>query len=120
VKQYLLNLWLWLSGWFKFGRIHFREGWSADWKWCLVYGINYGINVLTGGAVQSISGRLQRHRAGKVWDFMLDVIEKFDTNHGANAGAPLFGSVESPQWIQWTWLLIIVTSLGVRVYVLLS
>ena len=116
MKQYFTNLWLWLSGWFKFGRITFREGWSADWRWYLVYGINYGINVITGGAVQPISGRLQKHRSGKVWDFILRMVERIDTYHGANAGAPLFGSLESPVWVQWGFLVAIVILIGSHVY----
>lgn len=120
MRQYFDNIGLWMAGWFKLDRINFKEGWSNDWQWKLVYGLNYGINVLTGGAVQPISARLQRHRAGKVWDFILDVIEKFDNGHGANAGAPLFSSLESPAWIQWSWLVIIIIFIGKQVYGLLS
>ena len=40
----------------------------------------------TGGAICTVSRRAQDHRSGWAWDKLLDVIEKFDRDHGALSG----------------------------------
>jgi hypothetical protein len=97
---YLQNCWLFLRGFFRFGEIDFKPGWSAgSIKWWLLYLIDYGINVVfLAGQVESISRHAQDHRSGKVWDFILDIIEKFDKDHGPRSGPPLWDSELPPKW----------------------
>lgn len=100
MKNYVLNLWLWVKGFTLLGTLEYRGTfWSAK-TYAPVYLIDVGLNVLSGGAVCTLSRRFQEHRAGWVWDKILDVIEKFDKDHGPKAGGAEWGSVESPKSVQ--------------------
>lgn len=97
---YFRNVWLWLVGWGRFDEVGFRDGWSAKSPlWWLLYLLDYGANVvLLAGQVETISRHAQDHRSGWVWDKLLDIIEKFDKDHGPRSGPPLFGSELPPKW----------------------
>ena len=97
---YLKNCWAWLRGWARFDEIQFREGWSAKSPaWWALYGLDIGANViLLAGQVETISRHAQDHRSGWFWDKLLDVIEKFDEDHGPRSGPPLWDSELPPKW----------------------
>lgn len=97
--RYPRNILLWLFGFTQLGTLDYKPGWNA-WKFLPVYLIDCGLNVITGGAVCTISRRAQDHRSGWAWDKLLDVIEKFDRDHGALSGPPLWGSKECGKWTQ--------------------
>jgi hypothetical protein len=99
MSNYLHNLRLWLTGFSKLGDLAYKPGWDR-WKFLPVYIFDVGLNVLTGGAVCTVSRRAQDHRSGWVWDKLLDAIEHFDAQHGALAGPPLWGSVECRKSVQ--------------------
>jgi hypothetical protein len=77
--------------------IRYRPGWNP-WKFLPWYLLDIGPNVLTGGAVETLSAMMHRHRDGWAWDKILDVIEHVDPEHGETAASyrPLWGSVELP------------------------
>jgi hypothetical protein len=97
---YARNVLLWLRGWARFDEISFKPGWSAkSIRWWLLYGLDIGANVvLLAGQVETISRHAQDHRSGKVWDFLLDILEKFDADHGPRSGGPLWDSELPPKW----------------------
>jgi hypothetical protein len=99
MTTYLHNLRLWLTGFGKLGTLDYKPGWNA-WKFLPVYLFDIGLNVLTGGAVCTVSRRAQDHRSGWVWDKLLDTIEHFDEKHGALSGPTLWGSVECSKRVQ--------------------
>ena len=105
------NVLLWLRGFSRLRQIAYKPGWSAR-KFLPLYLVDYGVNVLTGGAVESISRRAERHRQGRLWDWLLDLIERLDPQHGRNAGPALWGSVEAGKAAQVAavifWLVVIV------------
>ena len=90
---YPRNILFWLLGFTRLSTLDYKPGWNA-WKYLPVYLFDVGINVLTGGAICTISRRAQDHRSGWAWDKLLDVIEKFDRDHGALSGPPSWGSKE--------------------------
>lgn len=57
MKQYGLNLWLWLTGWRRLKEIQYKQGWSAcGWKpFWFVYGTTYLAGTLAGYGVVSLS-----------------------------------------------------------------
>jgi hypothetical protein len=91
---YRTNVSAWWRGFRHFGSIRFRLGWRADWRWKLLYTLDIGANVLTGGRVETLSSMMQTHRNGWLWDKVLDTIETVDEHHGEKAarGGPLWGS----------------------------
>lgn len=99
MKQYITNWKLFLAGFTRLGTLTFRPGWNA-WKYLPVYLVDTGLNVASGGAVNTISRRAQDHRSGWVWDKLLDAIETFDAEHGARASGPLWGSKECSKPVQ--------------------
>jgi len=97
---YFVNLGYYLIGFFRLGGVVYKDNWNA-WKFLPLYATDYFVNVLTGGALESISRRAERHRSGAGWDKLLDIIEHLDPGHGANAGYALWGrEEESPEWVQ--------------------
>lgn len=100
MKQYFVNWKLYLTGFARLGALPFRPGWNA-WKYLPVYLVDTGLNVASGGAINTISRRAQDHRSGWVWDKLLDIIEKFDEDHGPRAAGPLWGSQECSAPVQW-------------------
>jgi len=80
--------------------IVYQPGWGP-WKFLPVYLFDVGVTVMiAAGAVEPLSTFMQRHRAGWLNDAVLDAIERFDADHGANSGKALWGSVESPLWVR--------------------
>lgn len=53
----LINLWRFVVGFFKLGSLKYEPGWGALWPkpFVLLYLVDYGTHVLTGGAVVSWS-----------------------------------------------------------------
>jgi hypothetical protein len=102
MKHYFINLWLWLKGFTKFGEVEFEPGWTAKQpKWWFLYLVDYGINVIfLAGQVETISRHAEDHRSGWFWGKLLDLIEKFDKNHGPRSGPPLWDSVLPPKWVR--------------------
>lgn len=100
MKQYIVNWGLYLRGFAKLTTLAYRGAWTW-WKYAPVYVFDTGLNVVSGGAVCTVSRRAQDHRSGWVWDKLLDIIETFDKDHGAVAGPPLWGSQECSAPVQW-------------------
>lgn len=91
---YLTNIRAWLTGFRRFGELTFRAGWSAgSLRWWLLYGIDYGSHVLTGGAVVSWSrwfyDNREKYRAANFFDRLLN---HFEEGHGRSAGPALWGT----------------------------
>lgn len=99
--DYPINVALFLAGFFRLGRIKYREGWGPLSFLLRLYWWDYGINVvILAGQVESISRHAQDHRSGWLWDKLLDAIERFDRDHGPRSGPPLWGSVLPPVWVR--------------------
>lgn len=94
MSNYIHNLRLWLTGFGWFGQLTFRAGWSAEsWKWRVLYAVDYGSHVLSGGAVVSWSrwfyDNRDRYRVARFLDRLLN---HFEDNHGRSAGPALWGT----------------------------
>jgi hypothetical protein len=92
--RYFTNIVLWYTGFSWFDGLPFKRDWTADsWKWRLLYTIDYGSHVLTGGAVVSWSrwfyDNREKYKVAKFFDRLLN---HFEDNHGRSAGPPLWGS----------------------------
>jgi hypothetical protein len=110
MKQYFKNIGLWIVGFFKLGKLRYKEGWNA-WKFFPVYLLDVGFCVLVAaGPVATHSWFMNHHRDGWLNDKVLDLIEKVDEDHGEAAGPPLWGSKEPPQDVR-----IFVTSVWVAI-----
>lgn len=109
--NYFHNLAVFFVGFSRLGSLKYKAGWGP-WKFLPLYAIDYFANVLTGGAVESISRRAQRHRDGTVWDKLLDAIEAVDPGHGPEAGHALWETDESPVWVQAATILIALAAVG--------
>jgi hypothetical protein len=95
MMQYLTNLKAWGVGFARFGEIDFKVGWSAKSPaWWFLYTADYGLNVLTGGACESISRMAYRHKDGKVWSTLTRLLNRLDAQHGEESGPALWGTVE--------------------------
>ena len=93
MPQYLTNLKLWLTGFRRFGELSFRAGWSADsWQWRLLYALDYGSHVLSGGAVVSWSRWFYDNRDKRIPRFFDRLLNHFEEGHGRSAGPPLWGT----------------------------
>jgi hypothetical protein len=100
MDSYFRNLYLFGAGLLKLREVRLKPGWSLWWFFWL-YLIDYGANViLLAGQVETISRHAQDHRSGWFWDKLLDVIEKFDEDHGPRSGPPLWGSELPPKWVR--------------------
>lgn len=99
---YFRNLYLWLRGFGRFDELDFKEGWSAESpKWWLLYLIDTGACViLLAGPVCTVSRYAQMHRSGTLWDKLLDVLDRIDTDHGQNSGPVLWDSEEPEKWVR--------------------
>jgi hypothetical protein len=87
MRNYLLNLRLWFNGFRRFGELQFKPGWSNDWRWKLLYTLDYGFCVIfMAGPVTSVSRYTEDH-----W---------FSSYHGAHTGPDLWSSVRSPPWVR--------------------
>lgn len=94
--RYVTNIVLWYTGFSRFGELKFRAGWSADsWKWRLLYTIDYGSHVLTGGAVVSWSRWFYDNRKKyRIANFFDRLLNHFEDGHGRSAGPALWGTVD--------------------------
>ena len=82
MRNYLLNVKLWLTGFRRLGTITYKPGWNR-WTFLPLYLLDYGLCVIVlAGPVTSISQYAEAH-----W---------FSSYHGAHAGPPLWGTVRSP------------------------
>lgn len=97
MKQYFKNVGLWFTGFFKLGKLKYKEGWGPV-KFFPVYLLDVGFCVLVAaGPVATHSWFMNAHRDGWLNDKILDIIEVVDEDHGESAGGPLWGSKEPPQ-----------------------
>jgi hypothetical protein len=93
MKNYLHNLKRWLLGFAWADGITFKPGWSADWRWYLLYGLDYGTHVLTGAAVVSWSRwAYDNRRTNRAAAFLNRLLNHLDAQHGAEAGPALWGT----------------------------
>lgn len=93
--RYARNLRLWLTGFRRFKELTFRAGWSADsLRWWLLYSIDYGSHVLTGGAVVSWSRWFYDHREQRIPGFFNRLLNHAEDGHGRIAGPALWGTVD--------------------------
>lgn len=97
MSRYTDNLKAWAAGWGRFDEINFKAGWSGKSpRWWLLYGLNYGTRVLAGGAC--ISWSRWFHLTRDVYPasrFMDRLLSRIDSDHGAGAGPPLWGTAET-------------------------
>ena len=95
---YAHNVKTWWRGWRRFDEIDFREGWSADsLLWWLLYALNHGTRVLTGGAVVTWSRwfflNRDKYRAAK---FITRFLNHLDQDHGRKSADPLWRTIDTP------------------------
>ena len=91
---YFRNLWLWLSGFGKLGRIAYKPGWGP-WRFLPWYLLDVGLAVLVlAWPVTTISWGLGHYSGGTVWRWLAKVLDRLDHGHVAKAGGPLWGSKE--------------------------
>jgi hypothetical protein len=93
---YFTNIRAWLTGFRRFDELTFEAGWSADsLRWWLLYAIDYGSHVLTGGAVVSWSRWFYDNREKyRVANFFDRLLNHFEDGHGRSAGPALWGTVD--------------------------
>jgi hypothetical protein len=91
------NLRAWLDGFGRFDEISFKAGWSGKSPaWLILYALNYGTRVLTGGACVSWSRWFYEHSPDYRWaKFVTRLLNKLDSNHGADSGPPLWGTQDT-------------------------
>lgn len=90
---YFINLYLWFRGFAWFRSLKFRQGWSASsLRWWLLYLVDYGSHVLTGGAVVSWSRWFYDNRDYRIANFFDRLLNHFEEGHGRSAGPPLWGT----------------------------
>jgi hypothetical protein len=102
MKAYFTNYWLWLDGFSRFNQLSFKTGWSGKQpRWWLLYLLDYGFCVIfLAGPVCTVSRYAQEHRSGWLWDKLLDVLDRIDTDHGQLSGPALWGSEEPELWVR--------------------
>lgn len=94
MKQLLLNLRLFLTGFAKLNGLTYQPGWGPK-SFGLVYLIDYGSHVLTGAAVVSWSRWFYENRKRYHWAaFCNRLLNHLDDDHGAESGPALWGSVD--------------------------
>jgi hypothetical protein len=87
MSNYLLNLKLFLLGFWKLGALNYKPGWTPI-KFLPLYLFDYGFCVLVmAGPVVSVSWYV-----GEYWNV--------PGSHFALAGDPLWESVRSPPWVR--------------------
>lgn len=99
MSRYLSNVLAWLRGFRRTGDIKFKPGWSANWRWFLLYTIDYGTHVvLTGAAVVSWSRWFyEKRRKYRLAAFMNRLLRHLDDQHGENSG-PVLWATEDCSW----------------------
>jgi hypothetical protein len=92
--RYVKNLRAWRTGFSRFGELKFHAGWSADqWRWRLLYALDYGSHVLSGGACVTWSRWFYDNRDKyRLAAFMNRLLNHFEEDHGKNAGPVLWGT----------------------------
>lgn len=96
--SYASNVKSWAKGWSRFSEItEWQPGYGPDkLRWWLLYGVNYGGRVLSGGACVSFSRwfylNREKYRAAKFMDRLLNHV---DRDHGAQAGPALWGTTDT-------------------------
>jgi hypothetical protein len=95
MKNYIGNVWSWLTGFARLRSLDYRKGWNA-WTFGLVYAFNIGSHVLlSGGAVQTWSRafyewRISGSRAAKLADRLLQRI--LGDDHGEQSHPAYWGT----------------------------
>lgn len=98
--EYLRNIRLWLRGFRRLDDLNYKAGWSAS-SFLPLYLLDVGACVvLLAGPVCTVTRYAQMHRSGAAWDKLLDVLERFDAEHGQRSGPVMWGSVEPPKWVR--------------------
>jgi hypothetical protein len=122
MTTYVTNVRLWLRGFGRFDEIAFKAGWSGNQlRWRLLYALNYGTRVLTGGACVSWSRWwYERRRKYGHAGFMTRLLNHLEENHGARAGGALWGTTDTRGAVAvglvfWVLVLVLVVRLAWRV-----
>ncbi len=92
MKTYLINVWVWLSGFWELDRLAYKPGWTPA-KFALVYLLNHGTHVvLTGSAVVPWSWGIRRRRlAGQRFPKFMDrLLNYLENDHGGKVPGPLW------------------------------
>jgi hypothetical protein len=97
--SYARNVKLWAKGFGRFDELDFKTGWSSGQvRWWLVYTLNMGTRVLTGGAVVTWSRWFYETRYEyRLSKLMTRLLNHADDDHGAESGPALWGS-EATDW----------------------
>ena len=99
MMTYLHNVSQWFRGWGRFDELDFKTGWShGQIRWWLVYGLNMGTRVLSGGAVVTWSRWFYETRHEyRLSAFITRLLNHADDEHGAESGPALWGT-EPTEW----------------------
>jgi hypothetical protein len=94
--SYFSNVKAWVKGFGRFDEIDFKPGWSGkSIAWWLLYGIDYGTRVLTGGACISWSRWFYDNSRWRPAKFATRLLNRLDPNHGAESGPALWGTEDT-------------------------
>lgn len=97
--SYIDNVKAWLTGWGRVDELSFKAGWSKNQlRWLLVYGLNMGTRVLTGGAVVTWSRWFweTRHEY-RLSALITRLLNHADDDHGAESGPALWNTTPT-EW----------------------
>ncbi len=94
MKQYISNLILFVRGFRWLNNLTYKDGWGPR-KFLPMYAIDYGLHVLSGGAVISFSRWFYDNRQRYWWARAADsILNWFDKDHGKKAGPALWGTTD--------------------------
>lgn len=96
MKDYLRNLWLWLSGYTRLRELDYKPGWGP-WKFLIPYSTTYLAGTLAGYGVASLSWSWYERSMSDKYPFARFMTRLLDWlvpgKHGINAGPRLWDSV---------------------------
>lgn len=97
LATYRRNVRAWREGFDRFAEIRFKPGWTASSRrWWLLYALDYGTRVLTGGACVSWSRWFHDRRESYGHAaFITRLLDRLDPRHGAQAGPILWGTADT-------------------------